>query len=66
MKSTKKKIDKIAAALIAAHRKQGDMLLPPGWRQQLMAIIRSIARPAPAATGRLTETAKRIGDWLGF
>ncbi|MGO9177504.1 MAG: pilus assembly protein TadG-related protein [Desulfobaccales bacterium] len=58
MKSTKKKIDKIAAALIAAHRKQEDVPLPPGWRHQLMANIRSIARPGPAATGRWTETAK--------
>lgn len=58
MKSTKKQIDKIAATLIAAHRTQEDKPFSPGWRHQLMASIRSIAGPGPAATGRLTETAK--------
>ena len=45
MKATRKKVDKIAAALIAASRRPEDVPFPPGWRQQLMESIRSGGRP---------------------
>ena len=53
MKATRKKVDKIAAALIAASRRPEDAPFPPGWRQQLMESIRSGGRPclAPSAQG---------------
>jgi len=45
MKATRKKVDKIAAALIAASRRPEEAPFPPGWRQQLMESIRSGGRP---------------------
>ena len=45
MKSSKKHLDKIEAALIAAYRKQEDLQFPADWRQQLMQDISSMAGP---------------------
>ena len=44
MKSSKEQIDKIEETLIAAYRKQEDLKLPPGWRQQVMQDIESRAK----------------------
>jgi protein-L-isoaspartate O-methyltransferase len=45
MKATRKQVDKIAAALIAAYRRPEEAPFSPGWRQQLMESIRSGGRP---------------------
>lgn len=58
MKATRKKVDKITAALIAAHRRQEERPFPPGWRQQLMENIRSIGRPVSAPPENWRQTAR--------
>ena len=45
MKSSKEQIDKIETTLIAAHRRQEELQLPPDWRQQVMQDIESLAGP---------------------
>jgi hypothetical protein len=55
MKATRKKVDKITAALIAAHRRQEERPFPPGWRQQLMESIRSGGRPYLAPSEQMLE-----------
>lgn len=46
MKPSKKQVDKIEAALIEAYRRQEDLQLPPGWRQQVLRDISAMAGPA--------------------
>jgi hypothetical protein len=58
MKSSKKQVDKIEAALIEAYRRQEDLQLPPGWRD-----ISAMAGPAafPEATRFRGALPRRIG-----
>ena len=55
MKATRKKVDKIAAALIAASRRPEEAPFPPGWRQQLMESIRSGGRPCLLPSEQMFE-----------
>jgi len=63
MKSSKKQLDKIEAALIAAYRKQEDLQFPPDWRQQVMQDISSMAGPTdfPQEKKVWTMIPRRIG-----
>jgi hypothetical protein len=63
MKSSKKHLDKVEAALIAAYRKQEDLKLPPDWRQQVMQDISSMAGPTafPQEKKVRTMIPRRIG-----
>jgi hypothetical protein len=63
MKSSKKDLDKIEAALIAAYRKQEDLQFPPDWRQQLMQDVSSMAGPTafPQEKKVWTMIPRRIG-----
>jgi len=63
MKSSKKHLDKIEAALIAAYRKQEDLQFPPDWRQQVMQDISSMAGPTafPQEKKMWTMFPRRIG-----
>jgi len=63
MKSSKKHLDKIEEALIAAYRKQEDLQFPPDWRQQVMQDIRSMAGPTafPQEKKIRTMIPRRIG-----
>jgi hypothetical protein len=45
MKSSNNRLDKIEEALIAAHRRQEDLQLPPEWRQQVLEDIKSLPKP---------------------
>jgi len=45
MKSSKKPLDKVEEALIAAYRKQEELQFPPDWQQQVMQDIRGMAGP---------------------
>jgi hypothetical protein len=45
MNSSKKPLDKVEEALIAAYRKQEKLHFPPDWRQELMQDINSMAGP---------------------
>ena len=67
MKSSKKHLDKIEAALIAAYRKQEDLQFPPGWRQQVMQDIDSLAGPTtfPQEKKIRTMIPRRIGALAG-
>jgi hypothetical protein len=58
MKITKKQIDKIEEALLAAHRRQEEVQFPPDWRQQLMKDLRARSWPAPAPL-----VSRRILSW---
>jgi hypothetical protein len=46
MKSSNHRLDKVEEALIAAHRRQEDLQLPPEWRQQVLEDIKSQPKPA--------------------
>jgi hypothetical protein len=63
MKSSKKHLDKIEEALIAAYRKQEDLQFPPDWRQQVMQDISSMAGPTafPQEKKVWTMIPRRIG-----
>ncbi|PIU52337.1 MAG: hypothetical protein COS90_12005 [Deltaproteobacteria bacterium CG07_land_8_20_14_0_80_60_11] len=63
MKSSKKPLDKIEAALIAAYRKQEELQFPPDWRQQVMQDISSMAGPTafPQEKKVRTMIPRRIG-----
>jgi len=67
MKSSKKHLDKIEEALIAAYRKQEDLQFPPGWRQQVMQDIDSLAGPTtfPQEKKIRTMIPRRIGALAG-
>jgi len=67
MKSSKKHLDKIEEALIAAYRKQEDLQFPPGWRQQVMRDIDSLAGPTafPREKKLWTMIPRRIGALAG-
>jgi hypothetical protein len=67
MKSSKKPLDKIEEALIAAYRKQEDLHFPPGWRQQVMRDIDSLAGPTafPPEKKLWTMIPRRIGALAG-
>jgi len=67
MKSSKKHLDKIEEALIAAYRKQEDLQFPPGWRQQVMRDIDSLAGPTafPQEKKIWTMIPRRIGALAG-
>ena len=55
MKATRKKVDKIEAALLAVYRKREETPLPPGWRQRLMESIRSGGRPCLMPSEQMLE-----------
>jgi hypothetical protein len=63
MKTSKKHLDKIEAALIAAYRKQEDLELPPDWRHRVMQDISSMAGPTtfPQEKPVRTMFPRRIG-----
>jgi hypothetical protein len=63
MKSSKKHLDKIEEALIAAYRKQEDIQFPPEWREQVMQDISSMAGPTafPQEKKMWTMIPRRIG-----
>jgi hypothetical protein len=63
MKSSKKHLDKIEEALIAAYRKQEDLQFPPDWRKQVMQDISSMAGPTafPQEKKVRTMIPRRIG-----
>ena len=67
MKSSKKHLDKIEEALIAAYRKQEDLQFPPDWRQQVMQDIDSMAGPTafPQEKKMWTMIPRRIGALAG-
>jgi len=67
MKSSKKPLDKIEAALIAAYRKQEDVQFPPDWQQQVMQDISSMAGPTafPQEKKVWTMIPRRIGALAG-
>jgi hypothetical protein len=67
MKSSKKHLYKIEEALIAAYRKQEDLQFPPGWRQQVMQDIDSLAGPTafPPEKKIRTMIPRRIGALAG-
>ena len=67
MKSSKKHLDKIEAALIAAYRKQEDLQFPPGWRQRVMRDVDSLAGPTafPQEKKIWTMVPRRIGALAG-
>jgi hypothetical protein len=65
MKSSKEQTDKIEATLIAAHRRQEELQLPPDWRQQLMEDIRArdgVTAPQPEVK-IATKAPRRILSW---
>jgi hypothetical protein len=63
MKSSKKHLDKVEEALIAAYRKQEDLQFPPEWRQQVLQDISSMAGPTafPQEKKMWTMIPRRIG-----
>jgi hypothetical protein len=63
MKPSKKHLDKIEAALIAAYRRPEDLQSPPDWRQQVMQDIDSLAGPTtfPQEKKVWTMIPRRIG-----
>jgi len=65
MKSSKEQIDKIEATLIAAHRRQEDIQLPPDWRQQVIQDIqaRDGATVAQPEVKIATKAPRRILSW---
>jgi hypothetical protein len=65
MKSSNKDLDKIEEALIAAYRRQEDLQFPPGWRQQVMRDIDSLAGPTafPPEKKIKTMIPRRILSW---
>jgi hypothetical protein len=67
MKSSKEQIDKIEAALIAAHRRSEDIKFPPDWRQQVMRDIDSLAGPTafPQEKKFWAMIPRRIGALAG-
>jgi hypothetical protein len=67
MKSSKKHLDKVEAALIAAYRKQEDLQFPPDWRQRVMQDIDSLAGPTafPQEKKMRTMIPRRIGALAG-
>ena len=67
MKSSKKHLDKIEEALIAAYRRQEDLQFPPDWRQQVMQNLDSLAGPAayPQEKKITTMFPRRIGALAG-
>jgi hypothetical protein len=67
MKSSKKHLDKIEEALIAAYRKQEDLHFPPDWRKQVMRDIDSLAGPTafPQEKKIRTMIPRRIGALAG-
>jgi len=67
MKSSKKHLDKVEEALIAAYRRQEDLQFPPGWRQQVMRDIDSLAGPTafPQEKKIWTMIPRRIGALAG-
>jgi hypothetical protein len=65
MKSSKEQVDKIETALIAAHRRQEELQLPPDWRHQVMQDIRA-RDGATAAQSEVKAAAKaprRMLSW---
>jgi hypothetical protein len=67
MKSSKKHLDKIEEALIAAYRRQDDLQFPLNWRQQVMQDIDSLAGPTafPPEKKTWTMIPRRIGALAG-
>jgi len=67
MKSSKKHLDKVEEALIAAYRKQEDLQFPPDWRQRVMQDIDSLAGPTafPQEKKMRTMIPRRIGALAG-
>lgn len=67
MKSSKKHLDKIEEALVAAYRKQEDLQFPPGWRQQVMRDIDSLAGPTAFPREKKVKATfpRRIGALAG-
>jgi hypothetical protein len=65
MKSSKEQIDKIEATLIAAHRRQEELQLPPDWRQQVMQDIQAQdGATAPQPEVKIaTKAPRRILSW---
>lgn len=55
METLKEKIDKLEEALIAAHRREEDLVFPPEWRQRLMEDLRRRAETAAPLDRVLTE-----------
>ncbi len=54
MKASDNRLGKVEEALIAAHRRQEDLQLPPEWRQQVLEDIK--ARPQPEAVPQETKS----------
>ena len=67
MKSSKEQIDKIEQTLIAAHRRPEDLKFPPGWRQQVMQDVSSMAGPTafPQEKKMWIMIPRRIGAMAG-
>jgi hypothetical protein len=65
MKSSKEQIDKIETTLIAAHRRQEELQLPPDWRQQVMQDIQAQDRvmTAQPEVKIATKAPRRILSW---
>jgi len=65
MKSSRERIDKIEAALIAAHRRQAELQFPPDWRQQVMQDIQEQDGAAAAQpAGKIaTKAFRRTLSW---
>ena len=67
MKSAKEQVDIIETTLIAAHRRQEELPFPPGWRQQVMRDLDSLAGPTsfPPEKKIRTMIPRRIGALAG-
>lgn len=67
MKSAKEQVDIIETTLIAAHRRQEELPFPPGWRQQVMRDLDSLAGPTsfPPEKKLRTMIPRRIGALAG-
>jgi hypothetical protein len=67
MKSSKEQINKVETTLIAAHRRQEELPLPPDWRQQVMQDIESLAGPTvfPQEKKSWIMIPRRIGALAG-
>ena len=63
MKSSNNRLDKVEEALIAAHRRQEDLQLPPEWRQQVLEDIKARSKPeaVPQKTESKAVTIKKFG-----
>jgi|WetSurMetagenome_2_1015567.scaffolds.fasta_scaffold363765_1 hypothetical protein len=64
MKASGNRLDKVEEALIAAHRRQEDLQLPPEWRQRVLEDIK--AQPQPEAVPQEKESKAVVLNKFGW